>query len=118
MLGCCIKDAKRETRFDIIYAMQTNNTTDKILRSGTLRVIEYDVRPINKDGDAIDAIPCQSLAEARALRGFGDDCVAIVIEKHTCYRPAHRTPRGQEPDSYITIETSGDREALFDGGWI
>lgn len=98
--------------------MHMKNTTDKILRSGTLRVIEYDVRPINKDGDALDVVQCDSLEQARAMVGFGDECVAVVIEKHTCYRPAHRAPAGQDPDNYIIIETSGDREALFNGGWI
>ena len=102
--------------------IKTSNT-ESVLKDGTLRVEEYEFRPIDKNGDVIDPQMCDDLAEAMKFAGaaIGDwdgECVAWVIEKHVSYHPAWHAPRGQDPDNYTTLATGGDENALRAGGWI
>jgi len=103
--------------------MKKLNKTDAVLKDGTLKVTEYEFRPIDKNGDCIDPQMCNTLEEAKdwikdAIGGWDNECVAWVIELHVSYHPAWHAPRGQDPDNYTTIESGGDENALRAGGWI
>jgi hypothetical protein len=103
--------------------MKKTSTTTAVLKDGTGRLEEYEFRPIDRNGDVIDPEHCDTLEEAKtltvdAIGSFDGECVAWVIEKHVSYYPAHRAPRGQDPDVYTTIETGGDSDALKAGGWL
>ena len=103
--------------------MKRISPTEQILKDGTLRLEEYEFRPIDKNGDCIDPQMCDDEAEARgwikdAIGGWDGECVAWVIERHVSYHPAWHAPRGQDPDNYTTIETGGDIAALREGGWV
>lgn len=92
----------------------------RVLKSGVLKVVEHEFRPINRDGDVIDPQICETLTEAMAYTGpavgsYDGECVAWVVEKHTSYRPAHLAPG--DPDNYETVATGGSAEALVAGGW-
>jgi hypothetical protein len=107
-----------KTRFDIIAAMHTKISKDK----NRLTVTEYDVRPIDENGDVIDPVPCRSFAEARAVaeeiekfgKHGGVSVAALVIEKHVARYPAHLFAEG---DTYTLLEARGNRSALVAGGW-
>lgn len=103
--------------------MKTISKTEKVLKDGTLRLEEYEFRPIDKNGDCIDPQMCDDEAEARAfikdaIGGWDGECVAWVIERHVSYHPAWHAPRGQDPDKYTTVATGGDETALREGGWL
>lgn len=92
----------------------------RVLKSGVLKVVEFEFRPINSDGDVIDPQFCETLAEAMAYTGsavgsYGGECVGWVVEEHASYRPAHLAPG--EPDVYKTRATGGNGDALVAGGW-
>ena len=89
------------------------------LKSGCHKVQEYELRLIDKNGDAFDVHHGDTLEEVKGYGCVGDhdgEAVALVIELHTSYHPAHLAPK--EPDIYETIETQGDIEALRAGGWV
>ena len=103
--------------------MKKINKTESLLNDGTLRVEEYEFRPINKDGDGIDPQMCDDMNEAMkwtvdAVGAWDGECVAWVIEKHVSYHPARNAPRGQNPDNYTTLAHGGDEAALREGGWL
>ena len=73
--------------------MKKINKTDSVLKDGTLRVEEYEFRPIDKNGDVIDPQMCDDLPEAMkfaedAVGSWDGECVAWVIEKHVSLTPA------------------------------
>jgi len=100
------------------------NATESVLKDGTLRVEEYDFRPIDKNGDVIDPQMCDTMEEAMkyAAEPIGahpwPEQVAWVIDKHVSYHPAHHAPRGQDPDNYTKLAHGGDEAALREGGWL
>jgi hypothetical protein len=103
--------------------MKKINRTDSLLNDGTLRVEEYEFRPIDKNGDVIDPQFCDDMIEAMkwtidAVGAWDGECVAWVIEKHLSYHPACHAPRGQNPDNYTTLAHGGDEAALREGGWL
>lgn len=90
------------------------------LKDGTAKEVEFELRPIDANGDCIDPQHFETKEEAlkASLTAIGGDCVAWVVERHTSYHPAWHAPRGQNPDNYLTIATGGDLSALSAGGWI
>jgi hypothetical protein len=95
--------------------------TERILKDGTLKLTEYELRHINADGDAFDVHHGDTQEEALRYGALGDhngETVALVLEKHVSYHPAWHTPDGQDPDTYTLIATFGDANALRAGGWI
>lgn len=96
--------------------MKTRSTT-KMLRGGSvMKECAFEFRPIDKHGDCIDPMFCESLEEARGyvakLTATWPEAVAWVIERHTSYYPARF---GEE--KYETIDKGGDNSALEEGGW-
>lgn len=92
-----------------------------VLKSGVLKLVGFEFRPINGNGDVIDPELCATLAEAMvyvryAIGSHDGECVAWVVEKHTSYHPAHLA--SGEPDNYTTLAHGGDETALREGGWI
>ena len=86
-----------------------NNKTT--LKNGCCRTIEWEVRGIDKHGDADDVNHFTTLAGAQNYaRATETEHTATVIERHTSFRPAHLAPG--EPDVYAIVATSGDAEAL------
>jgi hypothetical protein len=103
--------------------MIKKNKTESVLKNGTLRLEQYEFRPIDKDGDVIDPQLCDDLHVAMkyaedAVGAWDGSCVAWVIEKHVSYYPARHAPRGQDPNNYTTIAHGGDDAALREGGWL
>ena len=103
--------------------MKKISKTDFVLKNGTLRVEEYEFRPLDKYGDAIDPQMCDDLPKAMRFAGdaigaWGGECVAWVVEKHVSFRPARNAPRGQSPDTYTLLAHGGDTAALREGGWL
>jgi hypothetical protein len=78
--------------------------------------IEWEVREIDQYGDAQDINHFESFEEAKP---FADDLTkrvpAVVIERHVSKRPAHLFG---DPDTYSTVWTAGNQDALREGGWI
>lgn len=85
--------------------------------SNKMTITEYQVREIDADGDAIDvqSFDAETAAVEHASHVAARGAVAVVVEKHIARYPAwaHETP-----DTYRTISTQGDPEALRAGGWI
>lgn len=79
----------------------------------TVRV-QYEVRAINADGDAIDILAwCGTFQQAvEYAPDITGETVAWVIERHNSY-----CARGR-PDVYETVASDGDVSALKMGGWI
>ena len=77
--------------------------------------VTVEFRPLDKYGDCIDPVECESLSEAEQLAqtAVGGECAAWVIEMHTAYYPARF---GEE--KYETIASGGDPAALKEGGWL
>lgn len=98
-----------------------------VLRNGSVaKVVEYEARGINADGDACDVAHFETAEAAIAVSksmvgvdvGNGVKLVAWVVEKHTSYHPAHLAPRDKDPDNYERIAWGGSGVALAAGGWI
>lgn len=85
-------------------------------KNAMLRSIEYQVTELDANGEIIDVNGYESKAEAvkYAEMLIERGAVAVAIEHHTQYWPAHLV---DEPDRYATIATYGDESALHDGGW-
>ena len=92
--------------------------SERISKDGTkITMVEYEVREINADGDAIDVhhFVTKPAALAAAPSFIAGDTVAVGVEKHTSKRPAFCF---SEPDVYKTIATFGNEAALREGGWL
>lgn len=92
--------------------------TDKVSKDGNrLVVTEYETRTIDQYGDVENVCHWASKAEAIAYaRKLVDDssALAVVVEKHISRRPAFLF---NEPDTYRTVATFGNVQALEAGGW-
>ena len=77
-------------------------------------LVEFEVRALDRYGDAQDVTHWATLAEARAyvltLR-----CEAWVVEKHTSRSPAFLYA---EADTYVKLASGGSRSALLEEGWL
>jgi len=98
---------------------------DRISKDGNrITATEFEVRPLNADGDSEDVLhyPTQAtaMAEAKALLAIGyyqteeTPIKAVAVEKHVSRRPAHLH---SEPDTFTTLAVMGDKAALEMWGW-
>jgi hypothetical protein len=90
--------------------------TDKLSKDlHTVTVTEFEVRELDRFGDALDVKHFATLEEAKTeARRLMDSqkSVAVVVEKHISKRPARGTP-----DVYKPVFMLGDWKALREGGW-
>ena len=81
-------------------------------------IVEYEVREVDEFGDAIDTdhyeTETEALQAAEKSR-WSEEAAAVVVEKHTSRRPSRLYDK---PDTYETVHTSGDEQALRYGGWL
>lgn len=78
---------------------------------------EFEVRLIDAHGDAFDVDQHDTQADALAAANAADltgETKAVVVERHTCRRPAHHFAL---PDERTVIHVRGDGAALVMGGW-
>lgn len=91
------------------------------LKGGSvLKTVEFEARGIDQYGDCVTVNHYETKNEAIAAGAsmMVGEIVAVVIEKHTAYYPAHLAPSGKEPDTYKREAVAGSRVALAEGGWI
>ena len=98
---------------------------DRISKDGSrITATEFEVRPLNADGDSEDVLhyPTASaaMAEAKALLAAGyyqteaTPIKAVAVEKHVSRRPAHLHAK---PDTFTTLAVMGDKAVLELWGW-
>ena len=77
---------------------------------------EYEVRPLDKDGDCIDVYYYDTKQEAidAAHKCMTKGALAVVAEKHVSRCPAHMFA---EADSYTPLLKLGDKGILLKGDW-
>jgi hypothetical protein len=75
-------------------------------------ITEFDLRYLNADGESVDVDHFETKLEAiRAARkyAFGEEVVALVVEKHVSKHPAHWH---DQPRAYTTVLELGNADAL------
>jgi hypothetical protein len=80
------------------------------------KVVEFEVRTLNIDGDVEDVWHFETCKAAitNAKRQIADGAIAVVVERHTSRRPAELAV---EADKYVIVYTDGNPCALTSGGW-
>ena len=81
---------------------------------------EFEVREIDKFGDAQDVNHCDTLEDAIVFAAsIAGDCSATVIEYHygDCCNNADCAFPGTIADYYDTRQVAGNADALIAGGW-
>jgi hypothetical protein len=89
----------------------------KTMKDGCRTVTtEFEVRELDKRGDALDVQHYETKKEAitEANRLMQRGAVAVVVEKHISRAPSCYW---KTPDTYQTIATMGDRSAIAQGEW-
>tara|TARA_R100001530_G_scaffold15059_2_gene13493 strand:- start:1002 stop:1289 length:288 start_codon:yes stop_codon:yes gene_type:complete len=79
-----------------------------------IRFIEYEVRPLNLDGDAIRVDHFETKQEAIAdadyvMSSSEPDVAAVVVERHIKKYPAWEF---SEPENYETVHTVGNADVI------
>jgi hypothetical protein len=92
--------------------MPKDTPTGKELKNGTWVETTYEIRYIDRHGDAQEVIDFPTLKEAKKefankYEGATGEYVAWVLERHKAYFPF-----GRKPDSYVVLDYAGDDNAL------
>ena len=91
--------------------------TERKLKNGRSIITEFETRDIDVNGDAINVFHSETQIEATrwADKLLKEGSVAVVVERHISRYPRHMW---EEANSFKTIFTGGNEEALKVGGWL
>jgi hypothetical protein len=89
----------------------------KIMKDGCRTIMtEFEVRQLDKSGDALDVYyyetKQEALADATKLMQRG--AVAVIVEKHITRSPSSYW---READTYQPVARLGDEAAIASGNW-
>ena len=96
---------------------KTTTGNRKVYKDGCrVAYTEYEVMPLDEDGDCIDVdhFDTKQEAIAAAHEYMADGALAVVVEKHVSRYPAHMFA---EADSYTSLLKLGDKGIFLKGDW-